>query len=92
MTRQEVIKELEAYRNLDTDIISSEAIEVCLKSLKDKKARYWKRRWLKMRDNTYKVIEMFEQNNKPASAAVVRIVCLGGNNGVDTDNETKQET
>lgn len=87
MDRAEVIKELEAYKNCDTDIISNEAIEVCIKHLKDKKARYWKRRWLKQRENIYKVIETFEQSGKPASALVVKIICLGGQNGVDTDNQ-----
>jgi len=94
MTREEAIRELEMISKIypqtpEECLRVGEAIDMAQKALKDKKARYWKRRWLKMRENIYTVIEMFEQSNKPASATLVRIICLGGNHGLDTDIEAR---
>lgn len=81
MDRKEAIEILEKYKEEceeDYYVKRAEALEIALKALKDKKARYWKRRWLKQRDAIYFVIHTFDTLGLHSSAEFIKIVLLGG--------------
>lgn len=93
MTRQDACRELELISKVYPDTPEEcarvgQALVIAQKAIKDKKARYWKRRYLKQRELVYKAIELFENCGKPASAKILRIVVLGGAEDVDSDSET----
>ena len=90
MLRADAVKEFEDFQS-GKGQLSDEAIEVAIKCLKDKKARYWKRRYLKQRDLVNQAIEMFERVDKPASAKMLRIMILGGDDYVDSDSQTETQ-
>ena len=76
MERQEAIKELKAYQNDNTKVLSNDVIDVALKALSDKKARYWKRRWLKQRDNIYYVISVLKDTGHPTTAEFIKSMII----------------
>jgi hypothetical protein len=87
MDRKEAIERLKLMSQSDDDDsrwvedirLDEEAIDMAIKALKDKKARYWKRRWLKQRDSIYFVIHTFDTLGLHSSAEFIKIVLLGGN-------------
>ena len=79
---KKAVETVETFEIMASDMQSDEeAIDMAIKALKDKKARYWKRRWLKQRDSIYFVIHTFDTLGLHSSAEFIKIVLLGGNYG-----------
>lgn len=75
------------YGIMTNDIEQDEiAIDMAIKSLQDKKARYWKRRWLKQRKQLEDLAVMFESMGKDSNADMVRAILRGDTNGEQTIN------
>lgn len=76
---KKTVETVKAFEIMAIDMASDEeAIDMAIKALKDKKARYWKRRWLKQRDAIYFVIHTFDTLGLHSSAEFIKIVLLEG--------------
>lgn len=91
LTRQEAIKQLKAYQNDSGSVLSNDVIDMAIKSLSDKKARYWKRRWLKQRDNIYYVINVLNNTGHTTTANFIETMIIKENrNEMDSNHSSEQ--
>ena len=90
LTRQEAIKQLKAYQQDAKTVLSNDVVDMAIKTLSDKKARYWKRRWLKQRDNIYYVISVLNNTGHPTTAEFIKSMIIEENrNEMDTNNRAE---
>lgn len=90
LTRQEAIKQLKAYQQDTKTVLSNDVVDMAIKTLSDKKARYWKRRWLKQRDNIYYVISVLNDTGHPTTAEFIKSMIIEENrNEMGTNNRTE---
>lgn len=91
LTRQDAIKQLKAYQQDTKTVLSNDVIDVAIKSLSDKKARYWKRRWLKQRDNIYYVINVLNNTGHTTTANFIETMIIKENrNEMDSNHSSEQ--
>lgn len=91
LTRQDAIKQLEAYQKDSGSVLPNDVIDMAIKSLSDKKARYWKRRWLKQRDNIYYVINVLNNTGHTTTANFIETMIIKENrNEMDSNHSSEQ--
>lgn len=96
MTRQEACRELgligKKYPSTPEECERvGQAVVMAQAALNDKKARYWKRRWLRQRDNIYYVINILNETGHTTTAKFIESVIIKENKDeMDTSNLTRQ--